>query len=472
MEKIKFDRNILIVGFGSLGQGMLPLLLRHFDITPEHITIITADERGKDIAEQYNVRFIVTPIVKENCEELVLSNAKRGDFLLNLSVNVSSVALINICQKNGILYLDTCVEPWPGGYTDPSMSISERSNYAQRDEARALKNQGDVSRPRSTAVIAHGANPGIISHFLKEALLNVARDVGYAVGELVSMNDWAHLAQGLGIKVIHIAERDTQTSAIPKRMDEFVNTWSIDGFCSEGNQPSELGWGTHEKNMPYDGRKHTFGCDSAIYLEQPGFMTKVRSWTPTAKAQHAWMITHNESISIADFLTVKEGENVVYRPTVHYAYHPCSRAVLSLHELAGKNGELQGNQRLMVDEILPGGIDELGVLLMGHDKNAYWYGSRLSIDETRKLVPHTNATGLQVTSGILGAMVWMIQNPEMDIVEADEMDYRVVMDVARPYLGEMVGEYTDWTPLSDRGELFPKQTDSDDSWQFINFRVS
>ena len=171
-------------------------------------------------------------------------------------------------------------------------------------------------------------------------------------------------------------------------------------------------------------------------------------------------------------MTVKEGEKGVYGPTVHYAYHPCDGAVLSLDELAGNNGVLQKEQRLISEDILPGGVDELGVLLMGHAKGAYWYGSRLSIDETRTLVPHNNATGLQVTASMLGAMVWAIQNPTEGIVDADEMDHETVMKVARPYLGEVFGEYTDWTPVAGRGKLFPEKFDAKDPWQFENFRVS
>ena len=84
----------------------------------------------------------------------------------------------------------------------------------------------------------------------------------------------------LGVKVIHIAERDTQVSSVPKQPDEFVNTWSVDGFVSEGCQPAELGWGTHERNFPRDGKRHDFGCRAAIYLMQPGAGTRVRTWTP------------------------------------------------------------------------------------------------------------------------------------------------------------------------------------------------
>jgi homospermidine synthase len=162
---------------------------------------------------------------------------------------------------------------------------------------------------------------------------------------------------------------------------------------------------------------------------------------------------------------------VHYRPTVHYAYHPCDDAVLSLHELAGKNWALQSNKRLMMNEIAKG-IDELGVLLMGHAKGAYWYGSRLSIDEARKLVPHNNATSLQVTAAVLGGMIWAIENPRAGVVEGDNIDHRRVMEVARPYLGQMVGEYSNWTPLDGRGALFPEAIDASDPWQFKNFRVA
>ena len=31
-----------------------------------------------------------------------------------------------------------------------------------------------------------------------------------------------------------------------------------------------MGWGSHEKNFPRDGKRHDFGCMAAIYLMQPG----------------------------------------------------------------------------------------------------------------------------------------------------------------------------------------------------------
>ncbi|HUK08441.1 MAG TPA: saccharopine dehydrogenase C-terminal domain-containing protein [Stellaceae bacterium] len=467
-KHVRFPGRVVILGFGSIGQGSLPLILRHIDMDPARITIVTAEERGHEEAKALGIAFILEPLTRENYLAVLEPLLDHGDFLVNVSVEVSSIALMEFCHRKGVLYLDTCIEPWPGGYTDTTLSPSQRSNYALRERALELRRHHGGKGP--TAIVTHGANPGLVSHFVKQALCDIARDTGVPTAPPKSRGDWASLSHRLGIKVIHIAERDTQVSSIPKSPGEFVNTWSIDGFYSEGVQPAELGWGSHEKELPADGHRHDFGFDCAIYLHRPGSGTRVRSWTPLEGPYHGFLVTHGESISIADYLTVRDGTQLLYRPTVHYAYHPCDGAVLSLHELAGKNWHLQEKKRLIMDEIT-GGIDELGVLLMGHAKRIYWYGSVLSIEEARRLAPYQNATGLQVTAPVLAGMIWAIENPDRGIVEPDEMDYDRILEITRPYLGKLVGVYGDWTPLHDRGWLFPEDVDQSDPWQFKNFRV-
>jgi len=464
MTQTPFDARLVMLGFGSVGQGVVPLILRHIAVPPEAITIVTAEPRGREVAAEYGLRFVQEPVTRDNLDRLLRPLLGPGDFLLNLSVDVSSVALIRLAQEVGALYLDTCTEPWAGGYTDPALSPSLRSNYALRESALAL------APGTTTAVLAHGANPGLVSHFVKQALLNIAADTGLGAAEPTDRAGWAALAEALGVKAIHVAERDTQVARIPKRVGEFVNTWSIDGFVGEGCQPAELGWGTHEKALPPDGHHHDFGCDAAIYLMRPGASTRVRSWTPLEGPFHGFLITHNEAISLSDYYTVRDAAGAVrYRPTAHYAYHPCDDAVLSIHELAGKNWRMQPEKRLMMEEI-ESGMDELGVLLLGHARGAYWYGSRLTIAQARGLAPHNNATSLQVTAAVLGGMVWAIENPQAGLREADTLDHRRVLAVAAPYLGEVVGVYSDWTPLQDRGALFPEALDPD-PWQFSNIRV-
>jgi homospermidine synthase len=291
---------------------------------------------------------------------------------------------------------------------------------------------------------------------------------------LKSSKDWGQLAHQLNVKVIHIAERDTQQSKLHKQKGEFVNTWSVDGFISEGCQPSELGWGSHEKQFPKDARRHTFGRQSAVYLQRPGMNTRVLTWVPGFDQQCGFLVTHAESISISDYFSVRgEGQTVVYRPTVHYAYHPCTDAVLSCHELVGQGMKPQPKFRILnQDDILSGGVDALGVLLMGNEKlGSYWYGSILTIDDARQLVKYNTATTLQVTSSCIAGMIWAIQNPHLGVVEPEELDHELILEITKPYLGQLGGHYTDWNPLKDRLFLFEEDLDKEDPWQFKNFRV-
>ena len=466
------DGPIVMIGFGSIGRGTLPLIERHFKFDRSRFVVIDPDDSDRAILDRHGIRFIHQAVTKDRyrhlLEPLLTAGGGRG-FCVNLSVDTSSLDLMRFAREVGALYIDTVIEPWPGFYFDPKMNPAARTNYALRETvlAEKAKNPGGP-----TAVSCCGANPGMVSWFVKQALVNLAKDTGLAgFKQPGDREGWARLARDLGVKGIHIAERDTQRAKTPKPMNVFVNTWSVEGFLSEGVQPAELGWGTHEKWMPENGRTHDAGCQAAIYLLQPGANTRVRSWCPTPGAQYGFLVTHNEAISIADYLTVREGGKAVYRPTCHYAYHPANDAVLSLHELFGRAGVMQDEHHILGENEIVDGIDELGVLLYGHDKNAYWFGSQLSVDETRDLAPYQNATGLQVTSAVLAGMVWALENPTAGIVEADEMDYRRCLEVQGPYLGPVEGYYTDWTPLQNRPGFFPEDIDTSDPWQFRNILV-
>ncbi|MPZ08948.1 MAG: homospermidine synthase [Kiloniellaceae bacterium] len=459
---------IVMIGFGSIGRGTLPLIERHFDFDSSRFVVIAPDDSEKALLDERGIRFIQAALTPDNYKELLtplLTDGEGQGFCVNLSVDVSSLDVMKLCRELGVLYIDTVVEPWLGFYFDEGAGPDKRTNYALRETVRKEKAR---SPGGTTAVSCCGANPGMVSWFVKAALLNIAADTGVDPGTPACREDWASLMQRLGVKGIHIAERDTQRAREPRPMNQFWNTWSVEGFISEGIQPAELGWGTHETWMPDNARGFDFGPQSAIYLLQPGGNTRVRSWTPTAQAQYGFLVTHNESISIADYFTLHENGKAVYRPTCHYAYHPADVAVLSLHEMFGRGGEVPAAHKILDENEIIDGIDELGVLLFGHARNAYWYGSQLSIKETRKLAPYQNATGLQVSSAVLAGMVWALENPEAGIVETDEMDHVRCLKVQRPYLGPVVGVYTDWTPLSNRSSFFPQDIDPADPWQFRN----
>ena len=463
---------IAMIGFGSIGKGTLPLIERHFEFDQERFVVIDPDDSDRKLLDERGVRFVHLGLTRDNYRDALRKYLTSGDgqgFCVNLSVDTSSLDIMRYCRELGALYIDTVVEPWPGFYYDKSLGNEARTNYALRETVmeERRKNPGG-----STAISCCGANPGMVSWLVKQALVNLAHDLGEKAIEPKTKDEWGRLAQRLGVKGVHIAERDTQRAKSPKPRNVFVNTWSIEGFLSEGMQPAELGWGSHEKLAPANAGYHKTGCGAAIYINQPGANTRVRSWTPTARGQFGFLVTHNESISIADYYTVRnEKGEAVYRPTCHYAYHPCDDAVLSLHELFGRAGETQSAHHILGETEILDGIDELGVLLYGHARNAYWYGSQLSVEETRALAPYQNATGMQVTSAVLAGMVWALENPKEGIVEADELDFRRCLEIQMPYLGPVIGVYTDWTPLANRPGLFPEDIDQGDPWQFKNVLV-
>src|SRR5690606_27440193 len=203
---------------------------------------------------------------------------RPGDLVLNLSVNVSSLDVIRFCAAREALYVDSSIEPWPGVFDNPMLEMRQRTNFIIREKALQLAKELGPQAP--TAVVDHGANPGLVSHFVKRALRDLDRTLRGGHAMPASNEDWANLARDLGIQVIQIAERDTQASDRPKRHGEFINTWSIDGFVGELMQPVELSIGTHEEKLPRRAREHRSGSRT-LYLPRPGCGTFARAWTPS-----------------------------------------------------------------------------------------------------------------------------------------------------------------------------------------------
>jgi homospermidine synthase len=341
------------------------------------------------------------------------------------------------------------------------------------------------SEPGPTAVIEHGANPGLISHFTKHALLDIAhraladKKFSGAQGEKVAHHakarNFNHLAHELGVKVIHCSERDTQITDQPKQVNEFVNTWSVEGFREEGTTTAEMGWGTHEKELPALAYEHGDGPKNQICLARMGINTLVTSWVPPNHEIVGMIVRHGEAFTISDKLTVWEGGKAIYRPTVHYAYCPCDAAIASLYELRGYDYRLQPNIRIMTNEIISG-ADILGALVMGHPYQSWWCGTDLDIDESRRLVPHQNATTMQVAVSVVAACMWMHENPRKGLCVPDDLPHDYVLDISKPYLGKFVSVASDWTPLKHYSNFFSgynqPQLDRTDPWQFKNFLIT
>ena len=468
----------MILGAGSVSQSVLPLLIEHL-VDAKQITIMDQRDNRARVSDAISkgATYVQDVITKENLDTQLSKYLKAGDFLLDLAWNIDANTILQWCHDHGVLYLNTSVEEWDPYEGGSNKHPLERTLYYRHMRMREMRSTW--TKTGATAIVEHGANPGLVSHLVKKSLVDIATRAlkeGKAASGVEaaltseSYNDLAHL---LNVKVIHISERDTQVTNKPKQWGEFVNTWSVEGFYEEGVAPAELGWGTHEKQLPVNAYEHPSGPRNQIAIAQPGATTWVRSWVPHFEIQ-GMVIRHGEAFTISDHLTVWNGEKALYRPTVHYAYCPSNEAIVSMRELEMLNWKLHTNQRIMNDEITEGD-DRLGVLLMGHPYKSWWTGSLLSIEESRRLIPGQSATTVQVSSAVYAAVAWAMKNPARGLLVPDELPWREVLAYAEKYWGGIHSEAADWNPLANRKDLFAgwnnAKVDQNDPWQFTNFLV-
>jgi homospermidine synthase len=489
--RIPFTGRLLLLGSGSVSRCLQPLLLRHLEMDLTKLTVLDFDDRAipdPDLMEA-GASLVRARITPDNLGAVLHGRVGPGDLLVNLTWDIQTGDLIQWCHDHGVLYVDTSVELWDNTFADHADTDPvDRTLYVRHMDLRRLAAAWGPDGP--TAVVEHGANPGLVSHWTKVALIDIATAMLAEPERLpapldgprrerleaaLAAADFAHLAMETGTKVIHISERDTQISDRPKEVGEFVNTWSIAGFYEEGTATAELGWGTHERRLPPGAHTHADGPRNQICIARPGMDTFVRSWVPLGGQIEGMVIRHGEAFTISDHLTVWDGDQPRYRPTVHYAYLPTDAAMASLHECRMTGYRLQERQRIMDDDIVSG-ADELGVLLLGHDLGGWWTGSQLDIKEARELVPHQNATTMQVAASVLGAVAWMLRNPNRGLCVPDDLDHTEVLEVANPYLGPCPSIPTSWTPLAQRGYPFEQVNGSrpadEDVWQFASFLTS
>ena len=472
----RFSNRVLVLGAGSVSQCVLPLLVEHL-VDAKQITIVDMRDNRQRVSEviAQGATYVQDQLTRENMDQFLSKFVSAGDFLLDLAWNIDANEIIEWAHDHGVIYLNTSLEEWDPYSAAVSRNPTERTLYWRHMKLRKLTDTWGGAGP--TAIVEHGANPGLVSHLTKKSLFDIATraikdgKAASGVSEALAVENFPVLAQKLGVKVIHIAERDTQISDKPKLLNEFVNTWSVEGFYEEGIAPAELGWGTHEKTLPVNAYQHESGPKNQICIAQPGATTWVRSWVPKMETT-GMLVRHGEAFTISDHLTVWQDGKAIYRPTVHYAYCPTDAAIASMRELEMQQWSITPNQRIMNEEIIDG-EDRLGVLLMGHPYKSWWTGSLLSIHDSRKLIPKQSATTVQVASAVYAAVAWAMANPNAGYRVPDDLPWREVLGFAEKYWGGYYSEPADWDPLMHRNDLYKgwnnRKYDESDPWQFGNF---
>lgn len=467
------NQNFVFIGFGAVAQCLFSLLMKD-KISPKQIKIIEPKAHQKILQDyiQQGLTYIQVKLDENNYEQILKQNIQTNDLVIDLSVNVNTISIVEWCAHQDVLCINTAINSWH----------SDENEYCNFDFYKSTINYDhflmqpliDYYRFKKcpTIVLEHGANPGLVSHLVKKGLVDMSKYLidNYkstkAIESALEQNSYSKLAQALDIKVIHISEKDTQMSKLTKQQDEFLNTWSVIGLYVESICPAELGWGTHESHIPLNGVFNEVGNKQAVVLKRCGKNVWVKSWVPHENIL-GMVITHGEALTINEYLSIRDDSgNCIYSPTVHYAYCPTHPTILSLHELEERSLKLQSSIRVMNDEISMG-QDKLGVLIMGNSNTSWWTGSLLDIATARSIVPNQSATTLQVAGSVLSAIRWMINNRQAGILYPDAMPYESILRDAEYFWGGYHSIPTDWHPKKMRIHPFTEEEKND--WQFSNF---
>ena len=445
------QRRILQIGFGGVGGSMPPLYVRHMSFAPKNITIVDKNaDKIKGAADKWpSINFVKLEVNKQNYKSVLEKYLKPGDVLVDLAWYISTPDLLTWCHENGVLFVNTAIESWleeECKFMNKKCQPLYMAQVDLRNMAKGWKNKGP------TAIISHGANPGWVSHAAKIGIRDWAKHLSSKnanskkfarAHELAKAGKFAEAAKILDVQVIHIAERDTQISKLPRQIGEFVNTWSPMGFVEEGLLPAELGWGTHE-TLKRGVHKFNKGPKNEVWMDSIAMNTLVKSHVPSGDIV-GMIVPHEESNSISHYLTVTKGGVPVYRPTVHYAYYPPNDGIASMYEVQAEGYRGIKKERVMKDDVISG-TDELGIFMMSKDNGCWWIGSLLDIDTSRKLIPNQNATIVQVSSSVFGAIVMAMRNPNMGPVFPEDLDADQAMKIFKPYLGKFVSYPLEWSP--------------------------
>ena len=449
-QSIAFKNKILIIGCGSIGTALLPLLIKFIVMAPSNITVCDKNANRFAKISQFislGVKTRHIKITKENVSGLIINELgfEQDDIIIDVSYEINTEFMFSLCESAGISFINSAVEIWE---KEPEMKDVDYTFY-NRFKNMENKNKSNTKKSNNF-IVSLGCNPGSVNIWTLYALDKINKEK-----DNFAYNTYAELAKLMGLKTVHISEKDTQIINKPKRENEYVNTWASDSISwyDEAFGFLEISWGTHESKLP-DNVNTALSNDYQIIINGVGCETFAHTYTPISKNVLGMLIRHEESYTICKALTLKDSTNkITYKPSVYYIYKPNDSAVASTMEARANNNQVQPTGRLMADDIVEG-RDEVGVTLFFADGDIYWIGSLLDIKEARLLFDNQydniiNATVLQVVSGYIGGIFHLIESIEQKKYQGltfpEDLPVGQFIKRTRPMLGPFgLMEVTDW----------------------------
>jgi homospermidine synthase len=484
--------HIYLLGQGSIGPALLYMILKIFKIKQEQITIIDLkplDELKAIIKyvvsaalhEESKIDIISKRIDEHNYKQIFTKDYKltKDDIIIDCAIEICSIDMMRICQEYGCGYINSATEIWD--YTniyDPESYTLYPIIQDIRKFSEELKSSGKIN---FNAVIDMGCNPGNV---------NMWAQVGF---DLINKHyNTKKTAEQLDIRTIHISEYDTQRSSIPKRINEYCNTWAstCEPFYEEGLAPVEMSFGNHEQLPDEKYIEALEDNNKYIALNRLCTETYAHSYTPGYKNYIGILIRHGENITIGETMStykMQDGKKVrTWSPSVYYVYHPTQDTMASLYELKEKNYKYQDNTRLFTNDIIDG-RDELGLTYFLGNGDIFWIGSLLDIDEARDIYENKfnekiNATVVQVVGGYLSGIFHILdlnkKKQYNGVMVPEDLPYKEMYKRMKPFYGDFIfKKVTDWDyNMKTRSITFrdykEKAVNNNPDWTLKDFLVN
>ena len=97
----QFAGPIVMIGFGSIGRGTLPLLERHIGFDRSKFVVIDPVDTDRELLDERKLRFEQLAITRENYRQVLtplLTGGPGRGMIINLSVDTSSADLMDVLQ--------------------------------------------------------------------------------------------------------------------------------------------------------------------------------------------------------------------------------------------------------------------------------------------------------------------------------------------------------------------------------------
>lgn len=461
---LKFEGRIVQFGFGAVGKSFYEKISKEIRFDENKYFVITREEYEFEAFVNLDgmiSNFIVCEVTRDNYQQVFEQYLSSGDLLIDFADTVGTRDICDWCAENNIMYLNTGEADWP----DHWYSIFEE-NELKREIREKHRHREDTNK--YPIVLQHGNNPGLVSHFVKAGIAYIVK-TQYRKDKklkcLVKEGRFHEAAQYLGIRMIHVNDIDLQKVKDTYSDTLLYSTWCTDSFWFEMLSEATSNIGTHE-NIDFEQQCNLVDREKG-YLEFKKIAAdkKCRTYYPNGVFE-GFMVPHEETITIAKSLEVRENGKVVYRPTVTFLYAPCEYASKYFRQAKvndypepdmtkpldceNENGKtiIRGyvypeNFEIVYQEKIQTGTEYVGVLLLGDKFEPVWVGNRVEtsfLNKDKKKAFWQTPTITPVAMSALAAVCWMIKNKEKgDIYFPDDIpDYQYIIKKAEKYISKTI----------------------------------